>query len=117
MEDTIEAQEVIEGDGGHAEELDDLAKEGNQCSYVFCSSSFYYSSYCFKHSCPDKDYMNINTSCLRFCPILVSDLKFDDSIVIHACLLKWVTWVRWFSLSQICSAALRLDISSSSKNI
>lgn len=30
VEDTIEAQEVIEGDGDHAEELDDLAKEGNQ---------------------------------------------------------------------------------------
>ncbi|KAK1793946.1 hypothetical protein P4O66_010859, partial [Electrophorus voltai] len=28
MEDTIAAQEVIEGDGDHAEELDDLAKEG-----------------------------------------------------------------------------------------
>ncbi|KAI4873498.1 hypothetical protein NFI96_032585, partial [Prochilodus magdalenae] len=28
VEDTIEAQEVIEGDGDHAEELDDLAKEG-----------------------------------------------------------------------------------------
>lgn len=35
MEDTIEAQEVIEGDGDHAEELDDLAKEGNQCLYKF----------------------------------------------------------------------------------
>ncbi|XP_076856552.1 uncharacterized protein srcap isoform X2 [Brachyhypopomus gauderio] len=28
MEDTIAAQEVIEGDGGHEEELDDLAREG-----------------------------------------------------------------------------------------
>ncbi|KAF5906329.1 helicase SRCAP isoform X1, partial [Clarias magur] len=28
VEDTIEAQEVIEGDGDHAEELDDLAREG-----------------------------------------------------------------------------------------
>ncbi|TSK14700.1 Helicase domino [Bagarius yarrelli] len=28
VEDTIEAQEVIEGDGDHEEELDDLAKEG-----------------------------------------------------------------------------------------
>ncbi|KAI5623239.1 helicase SRCAP isoform X2 [Silurus asotus] len=28
VEDTIEAQEVIEGDGDHVEELDDLAKEG-----------------------------------------------------------------------------------------
>ncbi|XP_072524231.1 uncharacterized protein srcap isoform X2 [Salminus brasiliensis] len=28
VEDTIEAQEIVEGDGDHAEELDDLAKEG-----------------------------------------------------------------------------------------
>lgn len=28
-EDTIEAQEALEGDANHEEELDDLAKEGN----------------------------------------------------------------------------------------
>lgn len=38
QEDTIAAQEKVEGDVNHAEELDDLAKEGKVCS-SFSSST------------------------------------------------------------------------------
>lgn len=34
-EDTIEAQEALEGDANHEEELDDLAKEGNIFFFSF----------------------------------------------------------------------------------
>lgn len=36
-EETIEAQEALEGDANHEEELDDLAKEGDCEPSHFCS--------------------------------------------------------------------------------
>lgn len=33
-EETIEAQEAVEGDGNHDEELDDLTKEGNFNAHI-----------------------------------------------------------------------------------
>lgn len=58
MEDTIAAQEVIDGDGDHAVELDDLAKEGN-LFYFYISIVFYL-------------YIFI------YCPILVIEPEFES---------------------------------------